>query len=95
MIVLTAVIGTNLISDSFAMKAKGKPIWKYGSATSSIVCGDRLCSEISNEKNGYLSSIELQTQDKKTKVTKAVFMSIILISLCSPMDPVENLRSSG
>ena len=59
MIVLTAVIGTNLISDSFAMKAKGKPIWKYGSATSSIVCGDRLCSEISNEKNGYLSSIEL------------------------------------
>ena len=37
-------------NEIFAEKASGKPIWQYGSATTHIVCGDRLCSETSNQK---------------------------------------------
>ena len=64
-IILSSLIGIPLFSDSFAMKAKGKASWKYGSATSGIVCGDRLCSEIPNKESEYISNIKLQSQDSK------------------------------
>jgi len=36
-------------NEASADQASGKPAWQYGSATSSIVCGDRLCSEIEQD----------------------------------------------
>lgn len=32
--------------NAFSEKASGKPAWQYGSATESIICGDKLCSEV-------------------------------------------------
>ena len=46
----TSPLTINYFPDAEALKSKGKPAWKYGSATAGIVCGDRLCSEISEEK---------------------------------------------
>ena len=67
-IILSSLVGIPLVSDSFAMKAKGKAGWKYGSATSGIVCGDRLCSEIPNVEPGYVSNMKLQSQDIRQTV---------------------------
>ena len=46
---------SNFIQDADALKSKGTPSWRYGSATAGIVCGDRLCSEVENE-NLYVST---------------------------------------
>ena len=42
----TVALTTNYVSDADAIKAQGKSTNQYGKATASIVCGDRLCSEI-------------------------------------------------
>ena len=42
----TVALTTNLVNDADAIKAQGKSTNQYGKATASIVCGDRLCSEI-------------------------------------------------
>ncbi len=42
----TVALTTNLVNDADAIKAQGKSTNQYGSKTASIVCGDRLCSEI-------------------------------------------------
>jgi len=47
-ILLTAGIAAmmDVAPDAFALKAKGTYTQKFGSGTSGIVCGDRLCSEV-------------------------------------------------
>ena len=46
---ITPAINSGFLPEADALKAKGKPAWKYGSGTAGIVCGDRLCSEIAAE----------------------------------------------
>lgn len=69
----SAPLSVDYLQDAEALKAKGKPAWKYGSATAGIVCGDRLCSEISNEDdNSQVSETvpeeTIQEQEKPSKV---------------------------
>lgn len=42
---LTFVLTISYFPDADALKSQGTPLIKYGSATSGIICGDRLCSE--------------------------------------------------
>ncbi|NNL59419.1 MAG: hypothetical protein HKP31_08180, partial [Nitrosopumilus sp.] len=51
-----AVVGSiDVLQTADATKASGTPTQKYGSATKSIVCGDKLCSEVeqSESKDRY------------------------------------------
>ena len=45
----TLAIATNYVVDADAVKSKGRSASSYGSATKSIVCGDRLCSEVDDK----------------------------------------------
>ena len=83
-IILSSLIGLPLVSDSFAMKAKGKTAWKYGSATSGIVCGDRLCSEIPNEKSEYNSNMKSPSENTKLKVNCTESEILIRGTQCVP-----------
>ena len=47
--------------DAKALKSQGVSVSKYGSATSGIVCGDRLCSENAEKLTIYESS-KMQTE---------------------------------
>ena len=49
-IILTIGLSENFQEAEALIKASGTGLTKYGSATSGIVCGDRLCSEISEQK---------------------------------------------
>ncbi len=51
-ILLTAGLAAvmDFAPDAFALKAKGITNTQYGSATKTIVCGDRLCSEVGGYK---------------------------------------------
>ena len=62
----TASLTVDYFQDVEALKSKGTYLPKYGSATKEIVCGDKLCSEISNNlipKHGIdgISPQELRT----------------------------------
>ena len=58
LLTVTIVTSIDVLPTADATKAKGTSTQKYGTATKSIVCGDRLCSEISS------SSTEKQMEDK-------------------------------
>jgi len=45
-------------NEASADQASGKPAWQYGSATSSIVCGDKLCSEIEQSSDPEFIGVE-------------------------------------
>jgi len=50
LLTVTVVASIDLTQTADAAKSKGTTIQKYGSATKSQVCGDRLCSEIPPEE---------------------------------------------
>jgi len=50
LLTVTVVASIDLSQTADAAKAKGTTTQKYGSATKSQVCGDRLCSEVSAEE---------------------------------------------
>ena len=58
LLTFTVVTSIDVLPTADATKAKGTSTQKYGTATKSIVCGDRLCSEISS------NPIEKQIEDK-------------------------------
>ena len=47
--VFTVALSQSYFTDADAMKAEGVGVASYGSANAGIVCGDRLCSEVSSE----------------------------------------------
>ena len=57
-----------------ATKSKGTALTKYGSATSDIVCGDRLCSE----QDSFQTSV---TKMKETELKHGVFESAMIFSI--------------
>ena len=59
---MSVVAAVDIIPDAEAKKGQGVYNSKFGSSTSSIVCGDRLCSEIDN-KSDYS---EPRTTEKKS-----------------------------
>ena len=73
---LTLVIGLAFVfsAEADATKAQGKSGWKYGSATAGIVCGDKLCSEISEPV------MEKKVMETKTLSPLAQFYSGIPLS---------------
>ena len=46
LLTVTVVASVDLLQTADAAKAQGTPTPKYGSATKSQVCGDKLCSEV-------------------------------------------------
>jgi len=58
LLTVTIVTSIDVLPTADATKAKGTSTQKYGTATKSVVCGDRLCSEISS------ASTEKQMEDK-------------------------------
>jgi len=50
LLTVTVVASIDLTQTADAAKAKGTTTQKYGSATKSLVCGDKLCSEVSESE---------------------------------------------
>jgi len=50
LLTVTVVASADLSQTADAVKAKGTPTPKYGSATKSQVCGDKLCSEVNRSE---------------------------------------------
>jgi hypothetical protein len=59
--------------DAEALKSKGTYLPKYGSATKGIVCGDKLCSEISNKVSSLHGIDDISPQNLRT-ITEKVFI---------------------
>ena len=102
MILAVAVFAaTQLYSTAEAMKSEGTFIPKYGIATKSKVCGDRLCSEPSAEqKKTQMTQAEpKQTQGKTMtqqqkeipKIFESMSRSEIMDSMMSMMDQHRNM----
>ncbi len=64
--------------DAEATKSKGTPLTKYGSATSGIVCGDRLCSE----QDSFQTSTTKITEPKSKQ---GVFESAMIFTQTPPI----------
>ena len=54
-ILLTGAIATSSIQSADALKSGGVSVSSYGSKTKSMVCGDRLCSEIQGGREAWES----------------------------------------
>ncbi len=65
---LTVAITINYAPEADALKGQGVSAARYGSATSKIVCGDRLCSEV---PGGYEAWKEGQGESSRTTVPTA------------------------
>jgi len=65
---LTVAITINYAPEADALKGQGVPAAKYGSATSKIVCGNQLCSEI---PGGYEAWQEGKGESSRTTVPTA------------------------
>ena len=57
----TVAVNSSLIEEASALKSEGNPIPKYGSSTADIVCGDILCSEVTDDS-------DRQVQEKTVKI---------------------------
>jgi len=55
LLTVTVVASIDLTQTADAAKSKGITIQKYGSATKSQVCGDRLCSEVAPEERNTMT----------------------------------------
>ena len=64
--------------DAEATKSKGTPLTKYGSATSGIVCGDRLCSDQDSFQASTTKITELEPK-------QGVFESAIIFTQTPPI----------
>ncbi len=64
--------------DAEATKSKGTPLTKYGSATSGIVCGDRLCSEQDSSQTST-------TKITEPKSKQGVFESAMIFTQTPPI----------
>ena len=54
LLTVTVVASADLSQTADAVKAKGTPTQKYGSATKSQVCGDKLCSEVEHSESSKI-----------------------------------------
>lgn len=102
MILAVAVFATTqLNSTAEAMKSQGTSIPKYGIATKSKVCGDRLCSEPSAEqKMAQMTQAEpkqtqsqtmTQQQLQMPKISESMSRSEIMDSMMLMMDQHRNM----
>lgn len=83
LIPILATLVTENFVEAKAMKAEGKPVWRYGSATAGIVCGDRLCSEIPRED--VAPQVKEETVSEKPK---GLFASAMDYTVSGPeIDP--------
>ena len=76
---VTPVLSFDFIPEADALKSKGNPLLKYGSATKGIVCDDRLCSEISNEVKPSHGIDSISTQDLRIITEKAFIYAYPMI----------------
>jgi hypothetical protein len=58
LLTVTVVASVDLSQTADAVKAKGTPTQKYGSATKSQVCGDKLCSEVEHSDSSKIKEGE-------------------------------------
>lgn len=69
-ILLSVAVMTSAVSDVYAVKSREENVpgrvgvKSYGSATAGIVCGDRLCSEVSSETKSQTKAYPLQSETK-------------------------------
>jgi hypothetical protein len=63
-----------IIKEADALKSKGTYVKQYGSATKSIVCGDRLCSEIPKSISSELSEKALKGMQTEKSTPDALTM---------------------
>ena len=73
-LILVLSIAIVFSAEADATKSQGKSGWKYGSATAGIVCGDKLCSEISKPE------MEKKVMETKTLSPLAQIRSGISLS---------------
>jgi len=91
---VTPVLSFDFIPEADALKSKGNPLLKYGSATKGIVCGDRLCSEISNEVKSLHGIDDISSQDLRTITEKAFIYAYPMIENYKTMYKVAVDKSS-
>lgn len=101
LLTVTVVTSVELSQSAEGMQSKGTFIPKYGAATKSKVCGDRLCSETSLEqKNSQMTQTksnqirnQTMTQQYPTmpQITESMSKSEILNSMLSMMSDHRNM----
>ena len=90
---------TQLYSTAEAMQSQGTHIPKYGIATKSKVCGDRLCSESTPEQKTQMTQIQPKQTQSQTmtqqmqmpKISESMSKSEIMASMMSMMDQHRNM----
>ena len=73
---MSVVAAIDTMPEAEAKKGQGVYNQKYGSSTSNIVCGDRLCSEVDN-KSDYS---EPRTAEKKSTSSKSMHIGSVMIN---------------
>jgi len=69
----TVALTTNLVNDADAIKAQGKLTNQYGKATASIVCGDRLCSEIPGGRAAFeAGEVPVEEEEAEVEMEKEI-----------------------
>ena len=95
---ITPALPFDLIPEADALKAARVSQPQYGSATAKIVCGDRLCSEVSGgyeawkEGQGESSRVEapsVSAPEMKAKEMDSMEKGIVLPSLSSSRNPAS------
>jgi len=69
----TVALTTNLVNDADAIKAQGKTTNQYGSKTASIICGDRLCSEIPGGRAAFeAGEVPVEEEEAEVEMEKEI-----------------------
>jgi hypothetical protein len=55
------VLQIDLLQEANALQAKGTKVWRYGSDTAGIVCGDKLCNDIKYKDSEPLGQFKTGT----------------------------------
>ncbi len=103
--ILAVALSSEPITDVFALKAKGVSTSQYGSATKSMVCGDRLCSEYPGGRAGYEEKLatrqltppiqESEIQQKMEKKTEMKMKDEMEMTMKKEVDMTKETKAHG
>lgn len=92
LLTVTVVASVDLLQTADATKAKGTTTQKYGSATKSQVCGDKLCSEIDQSESTQNKHGEYPHESKEKMKEKHLQMLEKMKSM-NKMEMIDSMKS--
>ena len=96
LLTVTVVASVDFIQTADAAKSKGTPTPKYGSATSSQVCGDKLCSEVEQSKsaeNKQHDDSKGKHDDSKGKMNEKHLQMLKKMKSMDKMEMIDSMKS--